>query len=101
MSTEMNTCVHLETLELRNPLPQAKIFKEECTYCFESPFADEGLDICLTCYNGGCLGESKHSQLHYRKTHHPLVVNVKQTKLVRSSKAEEFIYISFTITLSI
>ncbi|RKO83125.1 hypothetical protein BDK51DRAFT_8860, partial [Blyttiomyces helicus] len=41
-------------------------------------------DVCLTCFNGGCLGnEQLHSKLHFKKTAHPLVINIKRVKKSR------------------
>lgn len=34
------------------------------------------MDICLSCFNGAC---GEHSVIHYRKTGHCLVLNVKRT----------------------
>lgn len=39
----------------------------------ESP---QGVDVCLTCFNGSCRGHN-HSALHHSKTSHPLVLNIR------------------------
>ncbi|PJF17033.1 hypothetical protein PSACC_03157 [Paramicrosporidium saccamoebae] len=41
---------------------------------------ESGLDVCLSCFNGGCTGRNtpNHSQRHYRKTSHALVMNLKR-----------------------
>lgn len=39
-----------------------------------------GLDVCLYCFNGGCCTERHHSELHYHKTEHPLVLNIQRIR---------------------
>ncbi|KAI9810391.1 MAG: hypothetical protein M1827_006277 [Pycnora praestabilis] len=38
------------------------------------------LDVCLYCFNGGCSGDRKHSQLHWELSRHPLVLNIRRTR---------------------
>jgi ubiquitin carboxyl-terminal hydrolase 5/13 len=38
------------------------------------------LNVCLTCFNGGCAGERNHAELHYKISRHPLIVNIRRTK---------------------
>ena len=39
----------------------------------------EGIDVCLTCFNGGCLSaERHHAYTHYKKTGHAFALNVKR-----------------------
>jgi ubiquitin carboxyl-terminal hydrolase 5/13 len=82
----MNVCKHLENLKHEILSFQTNIFKDECTNCFDTPFSNAGLDVCLTCFNGACLEEFNHSLLHYEKTNHPLVANIKKKKLVGREK---------------
>lgn len=38
-----------------------------------------GIDVCLTCFNGGCLGsERHHASTHYRKSGHQFTLNIKR-----------------------
>ncbi|KAH9970100.1 hypothetical protein BGW80DRAFT_1333302 [Lactifluus volemus] len=38
-----------------------------------------GVDVCLTCFNGGCLStERNHAYTHYKKTGHAFSLNVKR-----------------------
>ncbi|KAI9740942.1 MAG: hypothetical protein M1818_004548 [Claussenomyces sp. TS43310] len=39
-----------------------------------------GLDVCLSCFNGGCTGERNHSALHFKTRQHPLVLNIRRTR---------------------
>lgn len=49
----------------------------------DGPF---GVDVCLTCFNGGCTGneDREHAALHFQKTGHALVVNVKRREKPKS-----------------
>lgn len=56
------------------------MYREDCTQCFDSIDDPTGLDVCLTCFNGGCTADRQHASLHYKLTGHPLVLNIKRTK---------------------
>ncbi|KAI8983550.1 hypothetical protein BDB01DRAFT_722821, partial [Pilobolus umbonatus] len=46
----------------------------------------EGVDVCLTCFNGGCTGKERHhAQTHYQLSGHPLAVNIKRV-LIQQQK---------------
>ena len=42
-----------------------------------SQSAAEGLNVCLTCFNGGC-STNRHYQRHFAITHHPLILNIRK-----------------------
>lgn len=42
----------------------------------------DGINVCLHCFNGGCIGEKNHSKIHSIQRNHPLVVNVRRTRKV-------------------
>lgn len=77
-------CQHLTSAfaSLAPPRPSQQVHREECTLCFDDQDGAEGIDVCLTCFNGGCTnnGEREHARLHYGKTGHALVVNVKRRR---------------------
>ncbi len=58
---------------LRPPSLAQGVYKEECTLCFQSTDKPEGIDVCLSCFNGSC---KNHSQLHAKKTGHQIVLNI-------------------------
>lgn len=90
LATMMSCRLHSSQMgKLTPPSAFAKIYKEECTLCFVTVDAEDGLDVCLTCFNGACTGPAtkQHSTRHYRKTGHALVVNIKRTR--RASEAPE------------
>ncbi|KAG8917506.1 hypothetical protein FRC00_013528, partial [Tulasnella sp. 408] len=38
-----------------------------------------GVDVCLTCFNGGCTSDDRHhARTHFERTDHPFVLNVKR-----------------------
>ncbi|KAJ1979411.1 ubiquitin C-terminal hydrolase Ubp14, partial [Dimargaris verticillata] len=61
------------------PQSSPTIYKDECTLCFETPDSPQGIDVCLTCFNGGCQEILRHGDLHYAKHQHPLALNIQRT----------------------
>ena len=46
-----------------------------------------GIDVCLTCFNGGCLDPDRHHALtHYEKTGHRFALNVKRRRKPSSKR---------------
>ncbi|KAF8497887.1 hypothetical protein F5888DRAFT_1803345 [Russula emetica] len=42
----------------------------------------EGIDVCLTCFNGGCVfAERHHAYTHYKKIGHAFAINVERRRL--------------------
>ncbi|KAI8342975.1 hypothetical protein BC941DRAFT_410122 [Chlamydoabsidia padenii] len=81
------TCTHIDTTRFSPPSSYTSVHKEECTQCFDSQDLPEGIDVCLTCFNGGCVSsERQHAQLHYNKTNHPLTVNIR--RIVKTKREE-------------
>lgn len=56
------------------------MYREDCTQCFDSIDDPAGLDVCLSCFNGGCAGDRKHNLLHFQSTGHPLALNIQRTR---------------------
>ncbi|TPX62342.1 hypothetical protein PhCBS80983_g00547 [Powellomyces hirtus] len=82
----MSACSHLSSTRLSPATPASEVYKEECTLCFDSQDMPEGIDVCLSCFNGGCAGsERHHAQLHYDKTNHPIVLNIKRIAKARKN----------------
>ncbi|QIW99806.1 hypothetical protein AMS68_005324 [Peltaster fructicola] len=74
------TCSHIDAANICSPGPTDPVYREDCTLCFDSTFDSAGLDVCLTCFNGGCAGSRNHSHLHATQAQHPLAVNIRKTK---------------------
>ncbi|ETN39622.1 uncharacterized protein HMPREF1541_05848 [Cyphellophora europaea CBS 101466] len=74
------SCPHVNDPSLRPPRPTQSVYREDCTQCFDSIDDPAGLDVCLSCFNGGCAGERNHSKLHNSSSSHPLVLNIKRTR---------------------
>lgn len=77
------SCPHIS--EIRSPTEHHEVQKEECTKCFHSDVSGTGLDVCLTCFNGGC--PSKHGPQHSTLAKHPVVLNIRRVAL--EAKAPE------------
>ncbi|KAL5332159.1 hypothetical protein BJX70DRAFT_384968 [Aspergillus crustosus] len=76
----MATCSHKDSLELQPPSASQYVYREDCTQCFDSIDDESGLDVCLSCFNGGCAGSREHARLHYERFGHPLAVNIRRTR---------------------
>ena len=54
------------------------IYKDQCTKCFVEAKSEKGLEVCLKCFNGGCVGSKfNHGQEHFNKTGHCLVLRLR------------------------
>ena len=78
-------CEHLMPEHLQFDLRGRLIHKDECTLCYSSAKDEAGIDVCLKCFNGGCPA---HSQLHFEKSGHPLVLNVRNVRIITSQSSE-------------
>ncbi|KAG0306576.1 hypothetical protein BGZ98_002140 [Dissophora globulifera] len=86
----MAACPHISSVRLSVPSHTAQIYKDECTLCFDSPDNEGGLDVCLSCFHGGCTdSERLHAIQHYTKTTHPLALNIKRVKLPKDVRDGE------------
>ncbi|KAJ3412209.1 hypothetical protein HDV05_001119 [Chytridiales sp. JEL 0842] len=73
------SCLHLNQTRVTLPTASTLIHKEECTVCFHGQDDPEGIDVCLSCFSGGCrTSDANHAQLHYDKFKHPLALNIKR-----------------------
>lgn len=47
----------------------------------ESSLKDDeaGLNVCLHCFNGGCVGDRNHALLHFQRYGHALALNIRRT----------------------
>ncbi|KAI0089709.1 ubiquitin carboxyl-terminal hydrolase 14 [Irpex rosettiformis] len=76
----MSTCPHLIDLtKLEPPRLSRQVHREECTQCFDNQDQPQGVDVCLSCFTGGCLDRDRsHMRLHVAKTGHTFTLNVKR-----------------------
>ncbi|KAJ3082605.1 hypothetical protein HK102_001574 [Quaeritorhiza haematococci] len=80
----MATCTHLSAARLSPPTLASLVYKEECTLCFDNQDLPQGIEVCLTCFNGGCLdNDRQHAMMHYKKTQHPIVMNIRRVQKPR------------------
>ncbi|KAK0733025.1 hypothetical protein B0T26DRAFT_669481 [Lasiosphaeria miniovina] len=73
-------CPHVAAANLSKPTPTDSVYREDCTQCFDSIDDPAGLDVCLKCFNGGCVGDRNHAKLHSITRNHPLVLNIRRTR---------------------
>ncbi|KAL4987486.1 hypothetical protein BDW68DRAFT_160902 [Aspergillus falconensis] len=76
----MSTCVHHDLPDLRPPSASQAVYREDCTQCFDSIDDEFGLNVCLSCFNGGCAGSRDHARLHFERFGHPLALNIQRTR---------------------
>ncbi|KAK6542567.1 hypothetical protein TWF694_006515 [Orbilia ellipsospora] len=84
----MSICSHISSLSLRPPTASQPVYREDCTICFDSIDDPEGLDVCLSCFNGGCAGDRMHGRLHSAQRDHPLALNIRRTKKPKVERDE-------------
>ncbi len=83
MASSSSLCEHILVTAptLAAPRLSQQVHKEECTLCFDDQDGEQGIDVCLTCFNGGCSGNDRnHSALHFKKTGHAIALNVRRTR---------------------
>jgi len=73
----MATCEHISPENVKDSFLNTLIYKDECMRCFSNPEHEDGLNVCLSCLQGFCV-DMKHSQHHFDKSNHPLVLNIKK-----------------------
>ncbi|KAL2844294.1 hypothetical protein BJY01DRAFT_215023 [Aspergillus pseudoustus] len=76
----MLPCFHTDAPELRPPSASQAVYREDCTQCFDSIDDEGGLNVCLSCFNGGCAGPRDHARLHFERFGHPLALNIRRTR---------------------
>ncbi|KAJ3513622.1 hypothetical protein NLJ89_g2850 [Agrocybe chaxingu] len=84
-------CSHIEQLtRLQAPKLSQSVHREECTQCFDNQDGPDGIDVCLSCFNGGCLDEGRHhARTHVSKFGHKFTLNVKRKLRPRLSPRGE------------
>ncbi|THH03651.1 hypothetical protein EW145_g6112 [Phellinidium pouzarii] len=89
-SAMASECAHLSRLAgLSPPKLSQSVHREECTQCFDDQDSAAGIDVCLSCFNGGCLSEERHhARMHAKKTGHTFALNVKRKLKPASSKRD-------------
>ncbi|OSX68170.1 hypothetical protein POSPLADRAFT_1130214 [Postia placenta MAD-698-R-SB12] len=88
----MVTCGHLvEIARLQLPRLSQSVHREECTQCFDNQQDHPlGIDVCLTCFNGGCLGKERHhARTHVHKTGHGFSLNIKRKLKPSANRVDE------------
>ncbi|KAK9323180.1 hypothetical protein V1517DRAFT_321289 [Lipomyces orientalis] len=83
------SCPHVSGIDLRPPTTSQQVHKDDCTQCFDTPDQPWGIDVCLSCFNGGCNSPDRnHSLQHYQLSQHPIVLNIKRKPKPRKEREE-------------
>ncbi|KAJ1815368.1 ubiquitin C-terminal hydrolase Ubp14 [Coemansia sp. RSA 2598] len=83
-------CEHALNSRLTPPSSSTPVYKEECTQCFDNYDMDGGIEVCLSCFNGGCSeGPHQHAQQHSMKTGHYLTLNIKRIAKAQSKSSDD------------
>jgi ubiquitin carboxyl-terminal hydrolase 5/13 len=82
----MEPCEHIDANNIRDNLVNVLIYKDECMRCFANPEGEEGLNVCLKCLQGFC-SEMGHSQQHFEKSGHPIIMNIKKVPILIEGEA--------------
>ncbi|KAJ3001497.1 hypothetical protein NUW54_g6385 [Trametes sanguinea] len=79
-----------EIARLQPPRLSQSVHREECTQCFDNKDSPLGIDVCLTCFNGGCLDKDRHhARTHVAKTGHTFTLNVKRKLRPSANRTDE------------
>ncbi|KAI0757733.1 ubiquitin carboxyl-terminal hydrolase 14 [Daedaleopsis nitida] len=84
-------CGHVvDIARLQQPRLSQSVHREECTQCFDNQDSPFGVDVCLACFNGGCLDKERHhARSHIAKTGHSFTLNVKRKLKPSANRAED------------
>lgn len=75
----MEICHHFAELDCSTFRTNgASIHVDECTLCFAQATDEEGIDLCLQCFNGSCRTSGGHTSLHHIKTSHLRFLHVQR-----------------------
>eukprot|EP00735_Rhodelphis_limneticus_P009050 TRINITY_DN2503_c0_g1::TRINITY_DN2503_c0_g1_i1::g.19124::m.19124 TRINITY_DN2503_c0_g1::TRINITY_DN2503_c0_g1_i1::g.19124 ORF type:complete len:805 (+),score=50.59,sp/P56399/UBP5_MOUSE/34.24/1e-149,UCH/PF00443.24/2.1e-48,UCH_1/PF13423.1/7.1e+03,UCH_1/PF13423.1/2.6e-25,UBA/PF00627.26/54,UBA/PF00627.26/6.6e-12,UBA/PF00627.26/1.3e-05,zf-UBP/PF02148.14/0.0099,zf-UBP/PF02148.14/1.4e+04,zf-UBP/PF02148.14/2.8e-20,zf-UBP/PF02148.14/1.4e+04,zf-UBP/PF02148.14/5.1e+03,UBA_3/PF09288.5/5.2e+02,UBA_3/PF09288.5/ len=74
-------CQHLQG-SFKLPSASTSIHKEECTLCFDNDQSPDGLNVCLSCFTGGC---AKHIRLHACKSGHNIILNIRKEEVQKEA----------------
>ncbi|VDC03208.1 unnamed protein product [Peniophora sp. CBMAI 1063] len=86
MSADLQT----ELAKLSPPKLSQSVHREECTQCFDNQDTEHGVDVCLHCFNGGCLStERHHARDHATKTGHRFALNVRRRLKPSSHRGDD------------
>lgn len=81
----MSVLEHIESLNLQPPSSSQNVYKDECSYSFDTPFSSYGLDICLSCFRGTSPDPShNYTKKHQEATGHAAYLNIRKVLKRRS-----------------
>lgn len=75
-------CEHINNPAVFKQSLQGKlVYKDECSFCFIPATSSEGINLCLTCFEGSCNtkwlnSNQNHTELHAAKFGHSIYLNI-------------------------
>lgn len=88
LTVELQTCAHHLPLRLSTGKTAHNASTRLSVSLYNSPLpsiltapqdTEPGLNVCLTCFNGGCSGSRDHARLHFERFGHPLALNIRRS----------------------
>ncbi|CAK83700.1 unnamed protein product (macronuclear) [Paramecium tetraurelia] len=70
-----STCEHINEQHITWSVKGQMIYKNQCTRCFVEAKSENGIQVCLKCFNGGCI--EIHSPQHSYQHNHYIVLNIR------------------------
>ncbi|CAD8213757.1 unnamed protein product [Paramecium octaurelia] len=70
-----STCEHINEQHITWQIEGQMIHKNQCTRCFVEAKSDNGIQVCLKCFNGACI--EIHSPQHSYQHNHYIVLNIR------------------------
>ncbi|CAD8212776.1 unnamed protein product [Paramecium pentaurelia] len=68
-------CEHINEQHITWSVQGQMIYKDQCTRCFVEAKSENGIQVCLKCFNGGCI--EMHSPQHSDQHNHFIVLNIR------------------------
>lgn len=102
-SSSSAACPHLfaAASQLQPPRFSTTVYRDECTQCFDCDTDEDGIDVCLSCYNGGC--PRIHAQAHADKLQgqghgHDIVLNIRKTRKPKDAQSSKRVRCNHSLT---
>ncbi|ORY84284.1 hypothetical protein BCR37DRAFT_397685 [Protomyces lactucae-debilis] len=84
----MSPCEHLEQATLVAPRASQSVYKDECCTCFYSQDSQLGIDVCLHCFQAGCLAPTReHAAGHHQLSGHTIALNIQRRERPKVEQA--------------
>ncbi|GME66608.1 unnamed protein product [[Candida] boidinii] len=79
MSTIIEYINSIDLTELTSPSKSTPVYKDDCMFSFETALGDNGIDICMSCYQAFSRDGLNYTQQHSEFLDHKLYLNYRKT----------------------